>query len=129
MYLFYALVHPEKVLNETGGNGYGAADTDGPYLFADRRSVGVYVYHIASGKHTFADPVFDRFDGLIYRVSGINPQKGMNWKTYALCLLGTNAVMLFIGYLSCVFNLLERLILTASAVWKRHFPLIPSSAL
>ena len=60
--------------------------------------VGVYVYHIASGKHTFADPVFDRFDGLIYRVSGINPQKGMNWKTYALCLLGTNAVMLFIGY-------------------------------
>ena len=43
--------------------------------------VGIYVYHIAAGKHTFADPVFDRVDGVIYKVSGIKPDKGMNWKT------------------------------------------------
>ena len=28
--------------------------------------VGRYMYHIAAGKHTFADPVFDRVDGLIF---------------------------------------------------------------
>ena len=30
--------------------------------------VGIYVYHIAAGKHTFADPVFDKIDGFIYEV-------------------------------------------------------------
>ncbi len=35
--------------------------------------VGIYLYHIAAGKHTFADPVLNRVDGVIYRVSGINP--------------------------------------------------------
>ena len=61
--------------------------------------VGIYVYHIAAGKHTFADPVFDRVDGAIYKISGIHPEKGMSWKKYAVALLGTNAVMIFVGYL------------------------------
>ena len=61
--------------------------------------VGIYVYHIAAGKHTFADPVFDRVDGVIYKISGIKPQNGMNWKKYVLALLGTNAAMILLGYL------------------------------
>lgn len=61
--------------------------------------VGIYVYHIAAGKHTFADPFFDRVDGVIYKVSGIKPQNGMNWKKYALALLGTNVVMILLGYI------------------------------
>ncbi len=61
--------------------------------------VGIYVYHIAAGKHTFADPVFDRVDGVIYKISGIRPQTGMNWKQYAAALLGTNAVMILLGYI------------------------------
>lgn len=61
--------------------------------------VGVYVYHIAAGKRTFADPVFNRVDNVIYKVSGIKSDKGMNWKTYALALLGTNAVMILVGYI------------------------------
>ena len=40
--------------------------------------VGRYMYHIAAGKHTFADPVFDRVDGVIYKVGGVDPNKGMN---------------------------------------------------
>lgn len=60
--------------------------------------VGRYLYHIAAGKHTFADPVMDRVDGAIYKLGGVDPQKGMNWKQYALALLGTNAVMMTIGY-------------------------------
>lgn len=61
--------------------------------------VEIYVYHIAAGKHTFADPVFNRLDGLIYRISGIDPHKGMNWKKYAVSLLVTNAVMILLGYI------------------------------
>ncbi len=60
--------------------------------------VGRYLYHIAAGKHTFADPVFDRVDGVIYHLGGVDPRKGMNWKQYALALVGTNAAMIAIGY-------------------------------
>lgn len=61
--------------------------------------VGRYLYHIAAGKHTFADPVFDRVDGAIYKLGGVDPHKGMNWKQYAMALIGTNAVMIAIGYI------------------------------
>ena len=61
--------------------------------------VGRYVYHIAAGKHTFADPVFDRLDGAIYKIGGVRAQKGMNWKQYTLALVGTNGVMIAVGYL------------------------------
>src|SRR5699024_10931352 len=55
-------------------------------------------YHIAAGKHTFADPVFNRIDGAIYKIGGVDQKKGMNWKQYAVALLATNGVMLLIGY-------------------------------
>ena len=61
--------------------------------------VGTYVYHIAAGKHTFADPVFDRVDGFIFKIGGVDPASGMNWKRYAAALVGTNAVMILLGYM------------------------------
>lgn len=61
--------------------------------------VGRYLYHIAAGKRTFADSVMDRVDGAIYKLAGVDPRKGMNWKQYALALIGTNAVMIAIGYI------------------------------
>ena len=60
--------------------------------------VGTYMYHITAKQKTFADPVFDKVDHLIYKVCGIDRQ-GMNWKKYALSMLMTNAAMIFIGYL------------------------------
>ena len=59
--------------------------------------VGIYVYHIAAGKRTFADPVFNRVDNVIYKISGVQPQNGMNWKQYAIALLATNGVMILLG--------------------------------
>ena len=61
--------------------------------------VGIYVYHIAAGKHTFADPVFDRVDGVIYKLGRVNPKNGMSWKKYALSLIATNGVMILLGYI------------------------------
>ncbi len=60
---------------------------------------GNYLYHISTGQKTFADPVMDRIDGVIYKISGVRPDKGMNWWQYAIALLTTNAVMVLIGYL------------------------------
>ena len=61
--------------------------------------IGRYLYRVAAGKRTFADPVFDRVDGCIYKVSGVDGKQGMDWKHYALALIGTNGVMIAIGYL------------------------------
>ena len=60
--------------------------------------VGKYLYHIATNQKTFCDPVFDRFDGIIYRICGID-DRDMNWKQYVLALVATNAAMVFVGYL------------------------------
>ena len=54
--------------------------------------IGIYLYHVATKQRTFADPVFDRIDGMIYRICRIN-REDMHWKTYALNLLMTNAVI------------------------------------
>ena len=61
--------------------------------------IGRYLYRVAAGKRTFADPVFDRVDGCIYKISGVDGKQGMDWKHYALALIGTNGVMIAIGYL------------------------------
>lgn len=60
--------------------------------------MGKYLYHIAVGQRTFADPVFDRVDNAIYRVCGID-RREMNWKQYAIAMLATNAIMVLVGYL------------------------------
>lgn len=60
--------------------------------------VGTYMYHIATNRKTFADPVFNRVDRVIYKVCRIKGE-GMTWKQYALSLLMTNGVMVFAGYL------------------------------
>ena len=65
--------------------------------------MGKYLYHIASGKRTFSDPVFDRVDGAVYRVCGID-KKEMNWKQYAMALLATNMIMVMVGYLILRFQ-------------------------
>ena len=60
---------------------------------------GAYLYHIIAGKHTFADPVFDRVDGAVYKVSGIRAEKQMDWKQYAGALILTNGAMMVLSYL------------------------------
>lgn len=60
--------------------------------------MGTYMYHIATKQKTFADKIFNPLDNIIYKICHIG-REGMNWKQYALHLLTTNAVMVFIGYL------------------------------
>ena len=60
--------------------------------------IGMYVYHITTHKKSFADPVFDRVDHVIYKVFRIDTSN-MNWKQYACALLLVNACMVLVGYL------------------------------
>ena len=59
--------------------------------------VGTYMYHIATKQKTFADPVFDRVNHVIYKVCRLN-RDGMNWKKYAFHLIMANAIMVVVGY-------------------------------
>lgn len=75
--------------------------------------MGKYMYHIVTGKKTFADPLFDRVDNGIYKLCRID-RTGMNWKQYTLNLLMTNGVMVFVGY--AVLRLQEVLFLNPNGV-------------
>lgn len=75
--------------------------------------MGKYMYHIAVGKKTFADPLFDRVDNGIYKLCRID-RKGMNWKQYTLNFLMTNAVMVFVGY--AILRLQEVLFLNPNGI-------------
>lgn len=60
--------------------------------------VGNYMFHITNQDKTRLDPVFNPLDRLIYKISGVDVNQGMNWKQYALSLIKTNALMLLITY-------------------------------
>jgi K+-transporting ATPase ATPase A chain len=59
---------------------------------------GKYIYRVISGAKTFLDPLLDRVDNFIYRVSGVK-QAEMNWKQYAIALILTNLAMGLLVYL------------------------------
>lgn len=62
-------------------------------LFALSVPVGVWVYKIISREKSLADPVFDRVDGFVYRITGIQKDEQMDWKKYSLALLLMNGLM------------------------------------
>ena len=62
-------------------------------LFALAVPVGTWLYQIISGSHCFADPVFDRVDGFLYKITGIRKEEQMDWKKYFFSLLLMNGVM------------------------------------
>jgi K+-transporting ATPase ATPase A chain len=63
---------------------------------------GKYIYKVISHDKSFVDPVFDRLDGIIYKVIG-SGREDMNWKQYIFALLLTNFVMTVFVYI--VFRL------------------------
>lgn len=60
--------------------------------------VGKYMYNIFFGKRSFVDPIMDKVDNAIYKLSGIKGTD-MNWKEYIKALLVTNMVMLVLGFI------------------------------
>jgi K+-transporting ATPase ATPase A chain len=63
------------------------------------RPVGTYMAAVFMGKRTWLDPVLNPVDNAIYKVSGIDPNKGQRWPAYIKAMLLVNLamwVMLFV---------------------------------
>lgn len=61
--------------------------------------LGKYIANVYGYKKTFLDPVFQPFEKLIYKISGINPNRQMNWKQNMYAMLTINLVWFIIGFL------------------------------
>lgn len=60
--------------------------------------VGKYIYKVSEHERTFLDPVLDRVDNFIYRISGIK-KEDMSWKQYIFALISCNALAAFLAFL------------------------------
>ena len=63
------------------------------------KPLGIFLYRVYEGKSTFLDPVLRPIEKLIYRVSGIDETKEMDWKGYGVAMLLFSGVSLLILYL------------------------------
>ncbi len=54
--------------------------------------LGKYIAKVYTGERTWLDSVFNPLDKLFFKVSGIKPEKEMNWKQHLLALLTINLV-------------------------------------
>ncbi|ROI03295.1 potassium-transporting ATPase subunit KdpA [Chryseobacterium sp. G0240] len=61
--------------------------------------LGKYIANVYGYKKTFLDPVFQPIEKLIYKISGINPTRQMNWKQNMYAMLTINLVWFVIGFL------------------------------
>lgn len=61
--------------------------------------LGKYIANVYGYKKTFLDPVFGPIEKLIYKISGINPNRQMNWKQNMYAMLAINLVWFVIGFI------------------------------
>jgi len=60
--------------------------------------LGNYIARIFSGGKTFLDPIFNPIEKAIFKISGIDIQKEMDWKQHLKTLLGLNMVWFFLAF-------------------------------
>ncbi|TZF92322.1 potassium-transporting ATPase subunit KdpA [Chryseobacterium panacisoli] len=61
--------------------------------------LGKYIANVYGYKKTFLDPVFEPIEKVIYKISGINPSRQMNWKQNMYAMLAINLIWFIIGFL------------------------------
>jgi len=67
-------------------------------LLASVRPVGAYLARVLEGERTWLDPVIRPIERFIYKLSGVDADREMNWHEYAFALLGFSAVSLLMTY-------------------------------
>lgn len=58
---------------------------------------GSYIAKVYAGDKTLLDPVFNPVDKFLYKVSGIDEKREMNWKQHMFALLTINVVWFLLG--------------------------------
>jgi K+-transporting ATPase ATPase A chain len=67
-------------------------------LLATVRPVGAYLARVLEGERTWLDPLLRPIERLIYKLSGVDSKREMNWREYAFAMLGFSAVSLLLTY-------------------------------
>jgi potassium-transporting ATPase potassium-binding subunit len=62
------------------------------------KPLGSFMTKVYQGRHIFLDRVLGPVERLIYRISGVNPDQDMSWKTYAIAVLLFNMFGLLAVY-------------------------------
>lgn len=65
--------------------------------------IGKYLFKVITFQKTFLDPVLDKVDNLIFKISGIKNEE-MTWKSYAVAMLVSNTIMAIAVYLIFLFQ-------------------------
>ena len=63
------------------------------------KPLGAYMAKVYQGERVFLDRVLGPVERFLYRVSGIDPNTEMTWKTYAIAMLLFNMIGLIVVYL------------------------------
>lgn len=66
--------------------------------------LGRYMAGVYSGQSHFSDRIFSPVEGVIYKLVGASPEKGMTWKGYALAFLFCNLLLGLIAYAILLFQ-------------------------
>lgn len=61
--------------------------------------LGRYIGKVFSYEKIWLDRIFNPLEKFIYKLGGINPQKGMNWKQHLIAILFINGIWFFISML------------------------------
>ncbi len=66
--------------------------------------MGFYLAGVFQGKKTFLTPILLPLEKGIYRLSGIDPTREMNWKAYTLSFIALNIIGMFFLFLILIFQ-------------------------
>jgi K+-transporting ATPase ATPase A chain len=68
-------------------------------LLAITKPMGVFMARVFAGEKTFLDPALRPIERLLYRVSGIDDKREMDWKEYTISMLLFSCVGMLLLYL------------------------------
>jgi K+-transporting ATPase ATPase A chain len=68
-------------------------------LLAVTKPLGIFMARVFSGEKTFLDPVLRPIERLVYRTSGIDDKREMDWKEYTIAMLLFSTVSMLVLYL------------------------------
>ncbi|MFA6079482.1 MAG: potassium-transporting ATPase subunit KdpA, partial [Candidatus Omnitrophota bacterium] len=77
------------------------------------KPLGTYIAYIYEGKPAGLNVIFSPIEKFIYKISGIDPEKAMSWKTYAVAMM--------------LFNIIGIAAVYALQRFQQHLPLNPMS--
>jgi K+-transporting ATPase ATPase A chain len=67
-------------------------------VLAVTKPIGAYMARVFAGEKTFLDPVLRPFERLLYKVTGIDDQREMDWKEYTIAMLLFSGVTMVLLY-------------------------------